>query len=129
MALLLLVPLLVFSAGPSRPRIDGPRFTEHRHVTYRFHSAERGVRPARIRFRCRLDERPFRACRSRYAVTLPVGEHTLRVRAVDPRGRRSPVAKIAISILVPRAPETRVGTAPLDVIAVGADVWTENYGD
>src|SRR2546427_3248415 len=126
---LLLIPLRRRSPGPCRPRIDGPRSTEQRPVTYRFHSAERGLHTNRIRFRCRLDERPFRACRSRYTVTLSVGEHTLRVRAMDPRGRQSAVAKIAISVLVPRSPETRVGTAPLDVIAVGADVWTENYGD
>ena len=113
--------LLLLWLGQTRspaPKVLGPRVSERPVVTYRF----RGHGSAR--FRCALDRASFRVCRSPYRLRLAVGSHTLRVR----QGRGG-VATVRIRILEPRAPEVRVGVAPLDAIAVGDDVWTENYGD
>lgn len=115
--------LLLLALGlshPPAPQVIGPRVSEKPVVTYRFRS-----RRARSHFRCAVDESPFRPCRSPYRLRLTVGVHTLRVRD----GQAGSVAKIRIRILEPKAPEVRVGVAPLDVIAVGDAVWTENYGD
>jgi virginiamycin B lyase len=127
--LLQLVLWVLAAAGPSTPTVSGPRSTERHRVTYRFHSHERGVPDARLGFRCAVDSGALRRCPSPYTVTLAVGRHTLRVVAVDPRGRRSRTATLRITILAPRAPEIEVGSAPLNVIAVGNTLWTENYGD
>ena len=115
--------LLLLALGLSRPpapQVIGPRVSEKPVVTYRFHS-----RRPHARFRCAVDRSPFRRCRSPYRLRLSVGFHTLRVRD----GQAGSVAKVRIRILEPKAPEVRVGVAPLDAIAVGDDVWTENYGD
>jgi Ca2+-binding RTX toxin-like protein len=39
-------------------------------------------------FRCKLDRRPARSCRSPRAYTVPLGRHVLRVFAVDAAGNR-----------------------------------------
>ena len=44
-------------------------------------------------------------------------------------GRVGAVAAVHIRILEPKAPEVRVGASPLDALAIGDEVWTENYGD
>ncbi len=132
MPTLFALPLLLTALaapGPSRPRVVGPRTSEKQVVTYRFRSTERGVAARRLRFQCAVDAGRLRGCRSPYRTRLSVGPHVLRVRALDPRGRTSPLSKIRIRILEPRAPEIRVGSAPLDAIAVGDSLWTENYGD
>jgi hypothetical protein len=122
--------LLVLSLlGPSAPMISGPRSSEHEQVVYVFSAHERGVPAALMRFRCAVDSIRLRACPRRYGVLLSVGVHTLRARAVDPRGRSGPVRTARITILEPRAPEVRVGSAPLNAIVAQGIVWTENYGD
>src|SRR5439155_21985738 len=93
MPTLFALPLLLTALaapGPSRPRVVGPRTSEKQVVTYRFRSTERGVAARRLRFQCAVDAG--------------------RVRALDPRGRTSPLSKIRIRILEPRAPEVRVGS-------------------
>ena len=118
-----LVFLVLAASRPPAPKVIGPRVSEKPLVTYRFRSVHRA------RFRCALDARRLKVCRSPYRVRLTVGAHVLRVRAVDPRGRLSPAAMVRIRILEPRAPEVRVGVSPLDAITVGNALWTENYGD
>jgi streptogramin lyase len=124
-----LLSLLVSLVGPSAPTVVGPRSSEQQQVVYVFHARERGVPASRLRFRCAVDAPALRACPRRYKPRLTVGAHTLRVRAVDPQGRAGPVSTVRISILEPRMPEVRVGSAPLNAIAAQGLVWTENYGD
>jgi hypothetical protein len=53
-------------------------------------------------FRCKLDDRPYRACDS--PLTLPrlaVGANLLRIDAVDPAGQVGPVASYAF-VITPR---------------------------
>src|SRR2546430_5524632 len=119
-----LVLLILAASGPPPPQVIGPRVSESTVVTYRFRSSTNGVR-----FRCAVDEARMRACRSPYGVRLGIGPHTLRVRAVDSKGRTSRATRVRIRILQRPAPEVRVGVAPLDVIATGETLWTENYGD
>jgi len=83
----------------------------------------------RIRFRCAIDSKELRACPRRLTIRVAVGRHALRVQAVDPRGRRSSTTTVRVRIFEPCAPETRVGAAPLNVIAAGGTLWSENYGD
>ncbi|HEX8688972.1 MAG TPA: hypothetical protein VF729_01885 [Solirubrobacterales bacterium] len=66
----------------SRPR----QRTRDRTPTFRFGSPDQGVA-----FECKLDRRPFRACRSPFtARRLPYGPHSFRVRARDATGQPDP---------------------------------------
>lgn len=62
---------LLFATGPRR------------RVVFAFSAGEPGAR-----FRCRLDRRPFRPCRSPRAYLIAPGRHTFRVFAVDTAGNR-----------------------------------------
>ncbi|HET6570869.1 MAG TPA: hypothetical protein VFG58_05210, partial [Solirubrobacterales bacterium] len=57
-------------------------------VAFAFGSNEPGSR-----FRCRIDRRPFRPCRSPRAFNLRLGRHLFRAYAIDAAGNRdrSPV--------------------------------------
>jgi Ca2+-binding RTX toxin-like protein len=59
-----------------------------RTVTFAFSANEPGAR-----FRCRIDRRPFRPCRSPRSYVVAAGRHTFRVFAIDAAGNRdrSPV--------------------------------------
>ena len=63
---------------------SGPR----RRVAFAFRASERGAR-----FRCRIDRRRFRPCRSPRAYRVHPGRHVFRVFAIDAAGNRdrSPV--------------------------------------
>jgi len=62
---------LLFAAGPRR------------RVAFAFSSGERNVG-----FRCKLDRRPFRPCRSPRAYFVSPGPHAFRVFAIDAAGNR-----------------------------------------
>lgn len=81
---------------PPRPDVKAPqtRITAHpaariwsarptRRVSFRFAANERGTS-----FRCKLDRKPFRPCRSPRAYRVRVGRHVLRVYAIDAAGNR-----------------------------------------
>jgi Ca2+-binding RTX toxin-like protein len=77
---------------PPRTKITWhpPRLIQlgHRHrrrVTFRFASSEPGSR-----FRCRLDGGPYRACTSPRAYTVGLGQHTVRIVAIDAAGNADP---------------------------------------
>lgn len=60
--------------------------TLDRTPTFRFRASEQGSR-----FQCKLDGRPYRACRSPKTYgRLAFGVHVFRVRAVDPAGNADP---------------------------------------
>lgn len=54
-----------------------------RQVAFRFASSERGSS-----FRCKLDRKPYRPCRSPRAYRVKVGRHAFRVFAIDAAGNR-----------------------------------------
>jgi hypothetical protein len=63
-----------------------PQRTRDRTPTFRFGSTEAGAI-----FECKLDRKPFRACRSPFTSRrLSLGRHTFRVRARDTSGQRDP---------------------------------------
>jgi len=64
---------------PALLRANGPR----RRVAFRFASSEPGSS-----FRCKLDAKPWRPCRSPRAYTVRHGRHTFRVYAIDAAGNR-----------------------------------------
>jgi hypothetical protein len=66
-------PLLLFTSQPRR------------RVAFAFNASEPG-----IRFRCRLDQQPFRPCRSPRAYLVSTGRHAFRVFAIDAAGNRDP---------------------------------------
>ncbi len=81
---------------PPRPDVKPPqtRITAHpatrvwtqratRLVSFRFAANERGAS-----FRCKLDRKPFRPCRSPRAYRVRVGRHLLQVYAIDAAGNR-----------------------------------------
>ena len=43
-----------------------------------------------VRFRCRLDGKPFAACRSPRSYKVGIGNHVFRVFAIDASGNRDP---------------------------------------
>lgn len=95
-------------AGPSTPRVVGPRSTSDQAPVYRFSSHERGVAAGAIHFRCAVDSTKLHACLRRYRAHLAVGRHVLRVRGVDRKGRKSALARIAITVTAPFAPGAQV---------------------
>jgi streptogramin lyase len=116
---------------PAAPRILGPRRTTDRTPTFRFVSHEVGVPAREIRFRCAVDRAKLHGCPNRYTPTLQPGHHTLRVRAVDPKGRtsRTSVARLSVAPPTPRADQTiRVGKAPFNVAAGFGSVWVTVSG-
>src|SRR4051794_14804533 len=122
---LLRLALAIISVGtgaPPLPTVTGPRQTTHTHVSYRFHAARAK------RYLCSVDSAPLRSCDSPVALVFSVGSHTLRVQALDSRGRRSPISKTRIVVVAPPLPSVSVGSQPLNVIEAGGAVWTENYG-
>lgn len=53
-------------------------------------------------FRCRLDKRPFKRCRSPYRASVKAGRHTFQVYAVDSIGNPDPTpAKRSFRVLAP----------------------------
>jgi hypothetical protein len=63
-----------------------PRKGHDRTPTFRFVADE-----SDSSFQCKLDSKPFRACRSPFtAAKLPLGQHTFKVRARDDSGRLDP---------------------------------------
>jgi virginiamycin B lyase len=96
------------TAGPSTPRVIGPRTTSNQAPVYRFSASERGVPAAAIYFRCAVDSTHLHACPRRYHAQLAEGSHVLRVRAFDPKGRKSPLARLGITITSPIAPGAQV---------------------
>lgn len=81
------------SAGPNRKgapqttlRRRPPKKTRDRTPTFRFVSDEPGST-----FQCKLDGKPFRACRSPFTTKpLALGRHTFKVRARDDSGKLDP---------------------------------------
>src|ERR671935_2520226 len=104
MTRLLIVALIAFvgsDAGPTPPQIVGPRRTANRTPTFRFASHEAGVPARAIRFRCAIDRARLHRCPSRYTPRLGLGRHTLKVRAVDPKGRASRTSVAHVSVVTP----------------------------
>lgn len=63
-----------------------PKQTTDRTPTFRFAADEAGVR-----FRCKVDGKPFHRCRSPFTTKrLSFGPHSFRVRAIDSDGRADP---------------------------------------
>lgn len=62
---------------PALLRIAG----RHRRVAFRFSSSEAGSS-----FRCKLDAKPYRPCRSPRTYTVGLGRHVVRIVAVDAAG-------------------------------------------
>lgn len=58
---------------------------QRRLVSFAFKASEPGAR-----FRCRLDNQPFRPCRSPRAYRVSLGRHSFRIFAIDAAGNRDP---------------------------------------
>lgn len=84
-------PILVAAAAgdtaPPRTRIvSGPaRVGYKRLAKFRFASNE-----AQSTFKCKLDKKPWKKCRSPYKVKVAPGKHLLKVRAIDRFGNADP---------------------------------------
>ena len=75
-----------------------PRKTGDRTPTFRFVANETGSS-----FQCKLDSRPFKACRSPFTTAkLTPGPHTFKVRARDDSGRLDPSASTYRFRVIPK---------------------------
>jgi hypothetical protein len=87
------------SQDTTRPRIKrvrGPRFPSKPVVRYRFIGADPDNLRSELRWRCSIDSRRLHRCKARAKFRLTPGRHVLRVRAIDPAGKKSRVRKIVI---------------------------------
>jgi DNA-binding beta-propeller fold protein YncE len=114
---LISIALGLAAAGPATPGVTGPTRTQPGTRTYVFSSAEKGVPSAKLRFRCALDSAALHACPRTLTLALTAGKHVLRVQAVDPAGRRSPVRGLTI-VVYAAAPRLSVQT-----------VWSVNVAE
>jgi hypothetical protein len=75
-----------------------PRKTRDRTPTFRFGSDE-----SKSTFQCKLDSKPFKACRSPFTTKqLTLGQHTFRVRARDDSGKLDPTpASYGFKVITP----------------------------
>jgi hypothetical protein len=85
------------SAAPKAPRVRGTFVVRGRRtVVYRLSSTDAFTPAAALRFRCGLDGARLHACPARVTLRLSPGRHTLRARAVDPAGNRSPLRRVLL---------------------------------
>jgi hypothetical protein len=84
--------------GPSRPKVVvlGGRGAAKKEL--RISATDPGTPAGRLRFRCRVDTKPFRACGSRLRLRLPLGRHVFRVHAIDPAGNGSDVKIVRLVV-------------------------------
>jgi YVTN family beta-propeller protein len=116
---------LLAHGGPSKPVVHGPRKTTRTAPVYRFVARERG---AKLTFRCSFDRVRLHACPARYRQRLRVGRHILRVRAVDPRGRKSPLTRIVVRIVKgAKLQKIDVGGRPFSLVEAAGSVWVANF--
>ena len=69
--------------------------TRHRHFKARFRFYSRDGARA---FLCKPDRHPWRRCHSPLRYWVPVGRHTLRVRAIGVTGLRGPIARVRFEV-------------------------------
>lgn len=82
------------TTSPAAPLVRGSRKVRKPVAVFRL-SARDGIdAPSALRFRCAVDGRPFRSCRSRLRLAVRPGRHVLRVLAFDRAGNRSPATSV-----------------------------------
>jgi hypothetical protein len=87
----------VDTQAPSKPKVvvSGRRGAAKE---LRISATDRGTSAGRLRFRCKVDTKSFRACGSRLRLRLPSGRHVFRVRAIDPAGNGSDVRIVRLVV-------------------------------
>jgi hypothetical protein len=88
----------VDTQAPSKPKVvvSGRRGAARKEL--RISATDRGTPAGRLRFRCRVNTKPFRACGSRLRLRLPPGRHLFRVHAIDPAGNGSDVRIVRLVV-------------------------------
>jgi hypothetical protein len=84
--------------APSKPKVVAAGRPGASRTQLRISATDRGTPSRRIRFRCKVDAKPFQACTYRYRVRLRTGRHVLRFSAIDPAGNRSPVKIVRLVV-------------------------------
>jgi YVTN family beta-propeller protein len=74
---------------PSAPTVSGPRTTTNARPGYRFSARDNRTPARRLRFRCAFDSPALHACPRLYRAQLALGQHVLRVQALDRAGNHS----------------------------------------
>lgn len=63
-------------------------------------------------FQCRIDNDPPEACRSPFSRSLPDGQHTFSVRAIDAAGNMDTTPAERVWVIDTVAPDTQIASAP-----------------
>jgi hypothetical protein len=95
----------VYGNPPNTRIVAGPKgLTNDRKPAFKFAASKPGVK-----YRCRMDERPFRACRTPYRSNrLKNGSHTLEVFAIDRKRNADPTPATREFRVDYRRPTTKV---------------------
>ena len=88
------------------------------------------VLPARgtRRLVCAGDGRAPRVCGRAPTFRLAPGRHTVSVRAVDRRGRRSAARSVTVVVPLPAPKAVPVGGQPVGIAALGSELWVSGGG-
>lgn len=82
-------------------------------ITFQFSSNDAGAT-----FECNVDGAGFAACSPPVVLSLPDGEHSFAVRALDAAGNVDPTPDTAVWTVDPFAPETIIFSSPPEVVNV-----------
>jgi hypothetical protein len=83
---------------PSQPKVAVARRPGAPRMELRISATDRGTPSDRLRFRCKVDAKPFHACARRSRLRFRSGHHVLRFNALDPAGNRSLVKIVRLGV-------------------------------
>jgi len=84
---------------PTAPVVDGPSATDDTSPVFTFSSRDNRTPRAKIRFQCSVDQATLHRCSREYSESLDLGNHVLRVRALDRAGNRSRITTFAFVVV------------------------------
>jgi YVTN family beta-propeller protein len=119
---------------PTAPRVAGPRVTTNPASSYRFSAHDNSTSVGRLRFRCAFDSPTLRPCPRLYRAQLALGQHVLRVQALDRAGNQSRTT--IVQVLVEPAPSPAHVLASISVadpgfmtFAADGSLWVNRASD
>jgi YVTN family beta-propeller protein len=113
---------------PTAPRVTGPRTTAEVRPSYGFSARDDSTPARQLRFRCAFDAATLHACTHVYRARLAVGQHVLRVQALDRAGNHSRTTVVHVFVEPALSPAhvlatVAVADAGLMTFAADGSLW------